>query len=74
MKIKLRGKDSEFLNNLLEDREFDIYVGKDADGKEVFTGDTVVDTQNGGEYKVYLSMDLDYLPFSSNISNFKLAN
>ena len=61
MKVKLRGYDSELINSLLANH-----------GKEVYTGDIVVDTQNGGEYKIFMSMDLNYLPFEANISNFKL--
>ena len=72
MKVKLRGYDSELINSLLDNRDYDLLVGYDADGKEVYTGDIVVDTQNGGEYKIFMSMDLNYLPFEANISNFKL--
>ena len=72
MKVKLRGYDSEMINSLLDNRDYDLLVGYDADGREVYTGDIVVDTQNGGEYKIFMSMDLKYLPFEANISNFKL--
>ena len=72
MKLKIRGKDYDFINDFLSDKEVDILIGKDVDGNEVYTGDTVVDTENGGEYRADLSLDLNYLPFDSCISNFKL--
>ena len=72
MKLKVRGYDAEFLNTCLQWREYDLLVGYDESGKEVYTGDTVIDPENGGEYKVELSLDLHYLPFDSCISNYKL--
>ena len=72
MKLKIRGKDYDFINDFLSDKEVDILIGKDVDGNEVYTGDTVTDTQNGGEYRAELSLDLNFLPFESCISNFKL--
>ena len=68
MKLKVRGYEAEFLNDYMQGRDYDIFVGKDADGREVYTGDTVIDTQN----RVALDLDLDFLPFDSCISNFKL--
>lgn len=72
MKLKVRGYEADFLNDYMDGRDYDIYVGSDCEGNEVFTGDTVIDTQNGGEYQVALSMDLHFLPFESCIGNFKL--
>lgn len=72
MYIKLRGKECEFLNSMLEDKYVDILVGHDCTGKEVYTGDIVVDEKNGAEYKVDIATDLFYVPFENNISNFKL--
>ena len=72
MKLKIRGQDYDFINDFLSDKEVDILIGKDVEGNEVYTGDTVIDTQNGGEYRADLSLDLNYLPFDSCISNFKL--
>ena len=74
MKLKIRGKDYDFINDFLSDKEVDILIGKDVDGNEVYTGDTVVDTENGGEYRADLSLDLNYLPFDSCISNFRLVD
>ena len=74
MKLKVRGYEAEFLNDYMQGRDYDIFVGKDADGREVYTGDTVIDTQNGGEYRVALDLDLDFLPFESCISNFRLVD
>lgn len=72
MKIKLRGKDFDFINDFMEGKDVDILVGKDINGNEVYTGDTVIDVSNGGEYQVAMNIDLHFLPFESNISNFKL--
>ena len=72
MKLKIRGKDYDFINDFLSDKEVDICIGVDCEGREVYTGDTVIDTENGGEYRVALDLDLDFLPFESCISNFKL--
>ena len=72
MKLKIRGQDYDFINDFLEGKDVDIFIGKDAEGREVYTGDTVIDTENGGEYRADLTLDLDFLPFESCISNFKL--
>ncbi len=74
MKLKVRGYEADFLNNYMQDRDYDIFVGCDIEGNEVYTGDTVIDTQSGGEYKVDLELALNFLPFESCISNFKLKN
>ena len=72
MLLKLRGKDCEFLNSMLEDKNVEIFVGLDCMGKEVYTGDIIIDEANGAEYRVSISTDLFFLPFENNISNFKL--
>ena len=72
MRIKLRGQDADFINDYLSGKDFDLMVGKDCEGNEIYTGDLVTDPQNGGDYSVEMSLDLFPLPFEMNISNFKL--
>ena len=72
MKIKIRGEKFAQVNKILDGEDVDIFIGEDADGREVYTGDIVTDTQNGGKYRANLVLDLDFLPFESCISNFKL--
>jgi|GEM_PF-2242769 len=74
MKLKLRGQDFDWINDFLSDKDVEVYVGKDCEGNEVFTGDIVTDTQNGGDYKVAMTLDLNFLPFDSCIGNFKLKS
>ena len=71
MKLKLRGQDFDFINDFLVGKDVEIFVGVDCDGREIYTGDVVTDTQNGGDYQVSMSLDLNFLPFDSCISNLR---
>ena len=70
MKLKIRGAD-DFLNYALEDKDFEILVGYDSGGNEVYTGDIIFDDE-GNEFKVGLSLELNYLSKMQNLSNFRL--
>ena len=72
MHIKLRGYDADFINDYLSGKDYDLMVGKDCAGNEIFTGDIVTNVESGGDYVAQMSLDLYFLPFDENISNFKL--
>ena len=69
--LKLRGRDADFCNEIVKEKFFDLFVGYDADGNEVFEGDTIVDGE-GNEYKVSLAIKINYVPCSENLLNYRL--
>ena len=59
--IKLRGTDTEFLNELLKDKKFDLLVGHDKFGNEIYEGDRVY-SESGEVYTVQLQAVINYIP------------
>ena len=70
MKIKIRGKDFDYVNSTLEGKDVAVFVGVDCEGKEIYTGDIV--TKDGEEFRVELVLDFDFIPSADNLQNYKL--
>lgn len=70
MKLKIRGAD-DYLNYALGDRDWEVYVGKDRDGNDIYTGDIVLD-EACEEYRVDLKVNFKYIPMAENLLNYRL--
>ena len=70
MKIKIRGAEFDYVNSCLEGKDVAVFVGYDCEGAEIYTGDIV--TKDGDDYEVNLSADINYLPGSRVLQNYKL--
>lgn len=69
LKIKFRGEDVEVLNSLVGSKNYDLLLGYDSEGNEVYEGD-VIEDEDGEEYQIVRSFRRIAIDPEENLRNY----
>ena len=72
MKIKFRGNDVEYLNDMLKDKNYDLLIGTDANGNDIYEND-LLENEDGNLFRATLKFEAVEIEPEENLQNYCLV-